>query len=490
MNINSLVDYQVNDQPNIMEVRTEKIPPIQSSAYRHTFRLPTTGWLDKNTLLLFKGVAKDASTSDENCRFNIFSGALGAIKRVQFQVGDYSIQDLSEANLWATVNKLHTESPDKQNDYWAHYLHNSIRYKVLETTDRGTFGNGGVMGAIVVDNDASGINWGTAAGDGAVINNCKITNNADNNFLNAVPFGLIMPSLSGVNLPLFLFSDYRVQLIVEFEKDSSKYANKLGNLVADNFACDSGDIVFEKVEILIDQLIYPSAVQDTYLQRTNEAGGYELDFLNVVNVKKTIPVATANVRQSEEMSINVANQEVHYVQMLKKFANNLDDGNDKVLLGQRSQSISIESVQWNINGTDTYPNPYFSPLSHYNQLSYVLGVDIQVPKALCVADVNTQYGMASPVESAIAGKYKVMGLTLANGNPVIRGGGTNIGNYPIRCRYTRTPHGEVKQTVDATADTKIALTELDSLNVDFFVAMSRVVKIQRTSRGMSVIVVN
>ena len=106
-------------------MRTELVPPIQSSTYRHTFRLPTTGFLDKNTLLLFKCVAKDGTVSTASPRFNCFNGSLGAIKRVQFQVGDFSIQDLSAVNIWATLNKLYVESPSRQNDYFGHYLHNS-----------------------------------------------------------------------------------------------------------------------------------------------------------------------------------------------------------------------------------------------------------------------------------------------------------------------------------------------------------------------------
>jgi hypothetical protein len=490
MNVDYLVDYEINDQPSIMEVRTELVPPIQSSAYRHTFRLPTTGFLDKNTLLLFKGVAKDGTVSTASPRFNTFNGSLGAVKRVQFQVGDFSIQDLSSVNIWATLNKLYVESPSRQNDYFGHYLHNSLRYKVLEANDRANFGKSAVTGSLVVDNDTSGINFGDASGTGAVNNSATLTNVADSNLLNAIPLGMLMPSLSGVMLPLFLFNEYRVHLIVEFESDSSKYANKISSGIAGNFAAASGDILFQNVELLVDQLIYPSQVQDSYLARTEQDGGYALDFMNVVNVKKTIPQATANATQSEEMSINVANQEVHYVEMVKQFQSLGVGGDNKVLLGQHSQSISIEGIQWNVNGIDIYPQPQHSPLSQYNQLNYILYRDIQVPKALYVADVNTQYGLATPVEQGLGGKYKTLGLSLTNGNPGVRFGGKMIGNYPIRCKYTRKPHAEIKATVDTVVDTITGLTEIGSLNVDFFVGMTRIVNVSKTPRGMSVVVVN
>ncbi len=48
--IDFLVDYTVEDVPNVMEVRTEILEPTQSSAYRHTFRIDQSGFLDENTM--------------------------------------------------------------------------------------------------------------------------------------------------------------------------------------------------------------------------------------------------------------------------------------------------------------------------------------------------------------------------------------------------------------------------------------------------------
>ena len=53
--IQQLTDYSVDmDQENVMDVRTEKIDPIVSSAYRYTFRFDSAAYLDKNTMLMFK----------------------------------------------------------------------------------------------------------------------------------------------------------------------------------------------------------------------------------------------------------------------------------------------------------------------------------------------------------------------------------------------------------------------------------------------------
>ena len=55
--LDRLTDYSVDmDAENIMDVRTEKLDPIVSSNYRYTFRLDTSSYLDKNTMLLFNFV--------------------------------------------------------------------------------------------------------------------------------------------------------------------------------------------------------------------------------------------------------------------------------------------------------------------------------------------------------------------------------------------------------------------------------------------------
>ena len=40
-NLQYLTDYKLTDMENVMEVRTERIFPINSSTYKHIFRLDT-----------------------------------------------------------------------------------------------------------------------------------------------------------------------------------------------------------------------------------------------------------------------------------------------------------------------------------------------------------------------------------------------------------------------------------------------------------------
>jgi hypothetical protein len=488
--IDFLVDYSVEDVPNVMEVRTEILEPTQSSAYRHTFRIDQSGFLDENTMLLFKPVASAAAAA-AGCRLNCWNGALGAIDRVTLQVGDYMLQDINKVGIWAAVNRLYTEAPDKQTKLWAHYLHNCLRFKVLD--EAGAVGNA-LTGSIQVDGAKSGIDYGDAAGGGAAVRNAAITAVAANNLRNAIPLGLIVPALKGVELPLFLFQDYRVNIIVEFNPRSSEFANRIDKInfaAGENMACDDGDITFSEVQLLMDYLIYPSSVQDEFMKRTQQEGGYTMDFMNVVTVEKQLPAAPVNVVSREEHRIGLANSEVHYVQLVKKLTAATDAGQNKVLLGQRSDSVSIESTQWTVNGVDVYPEPYFNPVSHYNGLSYVLGVDYQVPKPLCVMDSTTEYSLLTNVQSGIHGKSKVIGLDLSTGAPGVQGSGRETGQYPIIFKYARKPHGNIDITLDGAGGTKLASADDSAMECDYFCGLTRLVNVRMLpSGGLSVVVSN
>ena len=489
--LQNLTDYKMTDMENVMEVRTERIFPINSSTYKHIFRLDTAGFLDKSSMLTFKCKAKDGTASAKGLRANTFNGVLGAIKRVQLHFGDYEIQNLSEAGKWATLNHLKKVKPDVQNKKLSHYLGNQLHYTVLDSEDAVNFTGGeGITGAIVPDNTRSGMNYGNfSTGAGAAVNSQAITADADGNHLHAVPLGMLLGALDRRDLPLFLFTDYKVFLEIEFEADSSEWVNAATN---NNYAggeqlkAASGDVLFDNVELVVDYLIFPSKVQEDYRQKTQAEGGLTLDFMNIFNIEKTLLDGTANVEQREDFRLNVLDQEVHYVQMVKQ----LPEGtNDRVLLGQRSDGISVNTLQYNINGVDVFPTPQHSPLQHYNQVSYVLGNDLQVIKPLYCKDVNTEYSMLSPPIGNLLGKYNILALDLTNGEPSIRGGGKMVGNYPIIVKYMRKPHAQI--TSNIASNPIIGLAETGTLNVNFFCATTRLVNVRTLpSGGMSVVVSN
>ena len=111
--MNSLVDYSVNDLESNMEIRTERLDPIVSSKYRYVFRIDSSSYIDRNSMLVFK--PKTTVAASGNLRLNCFNGGLGAIKNVELQVGDNSIQKISGVNRWSTLNHVASRSPQVQN---------------------------------------------------------------------------------------------------------------------------------------------------------------------------------------------------------------------------------------------------------------------------------------------------------------------------------------------------------------------------------------
>lgn len=481
--LSRLTDYSVDDAENIMDVRTEKLDPIVSSAYRYTFRLDTAAYLDKNTMLLFKCKAKDGTVSAANCRLNCFNGGLGAVKDVELQIGDFQVQKVHKVNEWATLNHLYSLTPEVQNKKLSSYLHNGLSYQVLNAQGTPVADN---VGVIAPDNNKSGINYGRSdTRVGAAINNHKITDDKSNNQLVGIPLGMLIPMLNTRDLPLFLFTAYKIHLTIEFEPDSSLFVNKLGagapGAPSANLAAAEGDILFDDVNLLVDYLVFPSRVQESVREKTQAEGGYMMDFINVENIQKVLPASTANTEQQQEFRINVINQEVHYIQMTKQFQTYADN-NNKIVLGQRADSVSIEEYQININGVDAFNFGFLhNPVEHYNQMSYVLGRDVQVISPYYVADVNVEASMISPPPQGILGKYKPLGIDMRNGEPTIRGGGRMIGNYPVRWIYKRTPHAQVDSDIAGTP--QIGQADESSCNVNFYVGTTRIVNVKSLPSG-------
>ena len=492
--LQELTNYEATAPDNVMDVRTEFLEPIHSTGntYKHTFRIDTMGFLDKNTLLCFKPLAKDGTVSAAGVRANCFNGVLGGVKRVRLLFGDFEIQDLDSVGMWATLNHLMKMRPDSRLKKMGHYLGNQLHTQVLADTTASISGQGslGQTGQIYPNNATSGINYGlfdnsSATGGTPSIRSLQITNDADNNVKVAIPLGMLVPALEERNIPLFLFTDYKVFLEVEFESRTSQWCNK----VSDNnyqgnasLAAADGDVVFSEVELLIDYLIFPSKVQEDYRASTQQDGGLTLDFMNVSSVEKTIPVGTADKKQSIEHRINAVDSELHYLQQIKKLPASANGWN-RVLLDQRSDGITRQTIQYNINGVNVFPEPLFSPLQHYNQLTYNLDQDLQLDKPFFCKDVNTCSCLLSPPSGQILGKFNIMALDLdkQHGNGEIRGNGTMIGNYPIRVIYERTP---VASTNSEAPGTPVACeNETGVMETTYFVGQTRLVNVMSMPNG-------
>ena len=90
--LQDLTDYATPLSDNQMDIRTEYLEPISQTTHKFTFRLDQAGYLDENSMLVFKL----KSTGGHVSRVNAFNGALGAINRVIFQAGDNIMNDVQE----------------------------------------------------------------------------------------------------------------------------------------------------------------------------------------------------------------------------------------------------------------------------------------------------------------------------------------------------------------------------------------------------------
>ncbi len=492
--IERLTDYSISDEESIMDIRSELLDPIVSSSYRYTFRLDASSFLDKNSMLLFKANASTSGNSDD-LRLNCWNGGLGCIRAVEFQVGDMQVQRVEDVNLWASTNMLYNLPPSVQTKKLGHYLQNQLQYDVSEAIGAGT---SDLTGQVQVDNTNSGMNYGQSDdATGADINSFAMNSIAASNEKIGIPLGMLLPMLTEKQIPLFLFTNYKIHITIEFESDASKFAN---NKTKTNFAggeflaAADGDVSFSDVQMLVDYLILPSRVQNATLMETQKEGGFMIDFVNPLNVKKRIETATANTEQTTEHRLNVVNQEVHYVQQIKQKiqgAGSTENLYKKVLLGQRADGVSIEEVQFNVNGVDVYTaGPVKNPVEQYNNCSYVLGRDLQVVKPLYLCDPATEASMLSPPDHGLLGLYKPLMLDLSNGEPTVRGGGRVIGEYPIRVIYKRKGHAAVTSTWFAANNFIIAPSDTQACDTTYFVGVSRVMNIKTQPNGSQSVVMS
>lgn len=487
--MNRLTDYSITDEDSIVDIRTELLDPIVSSNFRYQFRLDASSFLDKNTMLLFKM----SQSSGNSQRLNVVNGAFGALSAIEFQVGDFQVQRIEDVNLWATLNSLLRETPAVQNKKLGHYLQNQAKYEVLQSNGAG---DGQLTGAIQLDNTNSGINFGaTADGSGAGVNSMSIQADADNSVKVGIPLGMILPLLRDREIPLFVFSQYKIHITFEFSNRPQDYVNDISKTNfagGERMAATAGDVAFHEVQLLVDYLVLPARVNNSVLEQTRQEGGYMLDFINPLNVKKRVDARTANTKQRTEHRINVVNMECHYIQGFKQFehaSSFAQNYYDKIFLGQRCDGVSREALQYNVNGVDIFTaGSITNPVELYNNVSYTLDKDLQVVKPVFMNDPNTQASLLSPPELGLQGKFKPLCLDLRNGEPKVRGGGRFIGDYPIRVIYDATGHAA--QTTDWFSGTNVvcAPDDLMAANATYFVGVSRVLNVKTQPNGnMSVV---
>lgn len=496
--MSGLTDYTIDETPMLMDIRSDTLEPIsgvQGTSNRFVFRLDQAGYLDANSMLCFKITNPN---NDATTRVNSWNGALGAIKRITFQVGDYIINDVNGADIISTLMNIAHQNPNTRNNYSGWYYGNQLWTDVKETgANTNTFASelGGV-GSIFVDPLKSGLNDGNNNNNnaGIAINSYHIKTAEADSKQYGVPLGVILPALRGKTIPLFLFQDYRILITVEFH-DGAEYAHEISQVanVAPNLAtganaglaCRSNQLRYNDVKLQVDYVIMPSAVQNRDREMTNQQGGYRFDFFDILKVEKQIPAATTNTLQEVEHRIGMDNKEVHKIYMCKQLQNLGAGGvgnkvqQNKWLGRQRIDGMNQEEYNVNIDGVDIFQDFKFSPASQYDESSNCLGGDIKLDRPFYFNDDNTIHTCLSPSVAGILGQYKPLCLDLSNGTGQIVGGGRVIGAYPIIWKYKRKPTGVIANKINSIAT---------SLNVNYYVLVSKTAIITSTPKGTNVMV--
>ena len=501
--LNALADYSSDAvAPNSMDIRTEYLEPITSHPLKYTFRLDQSGYLDTNSLIVFK---LQATQNNDLYRVNMFNGALGGVKRAIFQVGDHIINDIQDLNKYATLKQMLVGNRSLSNQYTGHYTGSQLWTKVQQSagestqehpTNNETYTNlqNGMIGSILVDYDKSGIQLGNF-GDGtkAHINSQPISTNKLNNNQYGLTLGTLFPALQGQKIPLFLFDKQRILITIEFH-DASHYVNslvpaKLAYNTGQSAQADAGDITIEDCRMVVDYIIMPTETQNKIIEQTQQQGGYKLNFFDVVSVEKNVPeFATNGAVQEVEHRIGQNNREVHNVYMWKEpaliaLANNnntqVNNSGSALRLRQFCKAYGEEEYNVEVNGRDEHDHFVFNPCSQYNELNEALGSDPNLDRPEYVADENTAGSLLSPIENGLMGTMKPLAQSLSNGESGVIGSGRQIGSYPLVWKWKR--RCSVLQNVNSYKND-------EAIKVNYFIECSRTASIMATPKGMNVLV--
>ena len=511
MSLKQLAQYDdaKTEAPSVMDIRTEYLDPIVSSTYKYTFRLDGNGTLDQNSMLVFKLY----SNTQNNNRVNLWNGALGSIKRATFQIGDNIINDIQELWKYSTIKNLNKLPVAQRNQYFGHYIGNQLWTKVIKSaTERDASrsvystqeGNPALVGSICNDNDRSGIEFGKYdTGADRSINSHRLDNlaNIANNQQYGIPLGLLFPALKGQEIPLYLFQDQRILFTFEFNT-SEYYCNNFtrqtytnGNQAAvQSLDATSGEVIPSQVRMVVDYIAMPDEIINEQKKQTAAQGGFNLEFMDVVNVEKNIPVGTNGTIQEIEHRIGQNNREVHNIFMWKEFDSNTDyaindnNGGGANFNGKRTSIINkfqgcvgLEEEEYNVNvdGRDEFNDFVLNPVSQYNEHAEALGVPPRLVRPLFVCDGNTLQNEVAVPLSGLNGMMKPLAVSLRNGEPAIVGGGRRIGQYPIVWKYKRRCDNAITGNCPATNK---------NMKVNYLIEVSKFANIRQVGTGNSVMV--
>ena len=337
MSIAELLDYGLKEVPQQAEIRTETIEPNNattdlSKVFKYTIR--NVGFLEGTSMLTFK-LKNLTGGNNDKFRLNLWSGALGCIKNAHLRIGDYEVQNAQDVDRISALLNLNKSVLQRRN-VLGHYLGNSLELQAdntdAEQVFRSNLAGCSGRGQIVYDRENSGVDFAQLNGGAAAkVNSLAINETPSLNEKYGIPLSMIFPCLKGRSLPLFLFTDYNIQL--EFEMNfADKYGYNLTKtpalVPAHVGVADAGapymaavqDIGFNEVQLVIDYMLPPSSVINNYLEQTSKQGGYRFEFPEISVVKKKLAaVGTSKEPQEVEHRLGQTGKEVHNIIMAKRF---------------------------------------------------------------------------------------------------------------------------------------------------------------------------
>ena len=485
----SLYDFDKPDVEQGFEIRSDTIDPLTTSSRRVKFRLEPIGYLDSNSLLLFKMTGPAAA---DNYRASCVTGGLGAIKMARLSVGDTIISETQQCGRVLFMDKFSKLDRDSMSRRHAHYLGNSFTTVAPEST---LASEDAATGQVVMS-DECGSYFGLPANyNNRVVRSQAIQQGKDLNYQVGILLGDLFPCLKRAGtirtLPLYLFDQYRIYIDIEFE-DGDKFVNKLdgaqpGGGISPLLQAGAGDISYTDIKLQVDYVIMPSGVLDADRAQTNKDGGLTLNYYDYLVVEKVLAAQGAG-EQEVEFRIGAQERDVHAVTMLKQLTTvpdaNFSGRNRALMLNNVSDAVNVESYQVNVNGVDRYPFFIESPATQYDLLSYGVGGEPEMERPFLFQDDNDFASGITTAQSGLAGTYKPLSCDLRNGLPVVVGGGTLIGKYPIVWKYKRTGTAGANDGAGLTTRNKMN----GAANVDFIVKASKQARIMSTPVGMDVTV--
>jgi len=476
MSMSDLIDYEPSDVPMNMEIRTEKITPINSSAATNTFKFEIlqVGYLDSNSMLTFKANSTTGNASRANC----WNGGLGAVKRVRFLIGDFEVCDFQELDRLSTMLNMNVP-PATRNNFMGHFIGNQFVVKVGEEASTANNGpNAGGTGSFHLSGD-SGISQGNLNGGnyaGVAINSRPILQTAASNDKFGIPLGYLIPALAGGRkIPLFLFKDYRLHIEVEFH-GARNWVNDITRTANNLIPAADSDVSYSDVELLIDYILPPAAVMNADEAASAQQGGYRMEFENYVLIKKKLPaVGTARELQEVEHRLGLNGRECHKIIQMKQYET-VDSS--YFVITNPIHGVNDEEYNLEVNGVKLYQDFKFNNADQFNQVNMALGIPLYVPRSMYFSDDNTLFCELASFESGLQANYKPLMVDMKNGNAGVVGAGTIINNHPVVFQYRRRPCSNAATNPDFKR----------AMDVSYYCGLSRFVNVTSTPKGSNVVV--